>query len=477
MSLFDEHDALGLAGLVAAGDVSPTELLDEAIGRVDALDADLHVLADRYHDFARAQIESGLPAGPFTGVPFLRKDSAAEIEGLSATDGVRLLADNVATTTSVLGQRFLESGVVVFGATAVPPMCVTIDTDRSRTGPCGNPWDPTLTPGGSSSGAAAVVGAGALPLVHGNDGGGSLRIPAAWSGAFTVKPSRGRVPNGPTYTEIWMGFATDGVITRSVRDSAAMLDAISGRELGNRYVAPEPQRSYLEETKRPCSPLRIAMLERTHAGAEFDPDYLAATHRTAELLTSLGHHVETTPSPEFDVDALSVELYKTVAVDLARGFDAMGEARGKPLADDEVEDLLVTLANRGRTVTAAEYARVNELSQEVSYAWDVYMQQFDLVLSPTMPGPPPPLGEIYRYEHDYEAFRVHQDSYLNMTMVQNVTGQPAMSVPLWQSPTGLPIGMMFVARYGDEPTLFSLAAQLEEAEPWWSRRPNNQQES
>lgn len=471
MSPFAETDALGLAQLVRDGRVTAAELLDEAIERVDAVDGELNVLAGRYHDFARRQLAAGLPDGPFTGVPFLRKDCGGEIAGLSATEGTRLLADRVADTTSVLAQRFLDAGVVVFGATAVPPLSVTIDTDRSRTGPCRNPWDPSRTPGGSSSGAAAVVGAGALPMAHGNDGGGSLRIPAAWCGAFAVKPSRGRVPNGPVFTEAWMGFATEGVITRSVRDSAAMLDAIAGPEVGSRYVAPSPEGSFLDHTRRPCRPLRIALLERTHAQDEFPPDYHAATLRTGELLETLGHVVEVSPGPEFDIDALSRELYKTVAVDLANLFDDIGEARGRPVGDDEIEVLLATLRNRGRAVSGQAFARVNQLSMEVAYAWDRFLQDVDLVLSPTMTGPPLPIGEIYRHEADYEALRRHQDTIVNMTMVQNVTGQPAMSVPLWQGPDGLPIGMMFTARYGDESTLFSLAAQLEEAAPWWDRLP------
>lgn len=470
-SLFEDHDALGLAELVQGNQVSAGELLDEAIERVDRLDARLGVLADRYEEFARRQIAAGLPDGPFSGVPFLRKDCAGEIAGLSATEGIRLLADHVADTTSVLAQRFIDSGVVIFGATAVPPMSITIDTDRSRTGPCRNPWDPARTPGGSSAGAAAIVGSGTLPMAHGNDGGGSLRIPSAWCGAFTVKPSRGRVPNGPIYTESWMGFAVDGVITRSVRDSAAMLDAIAGPEVGSRYVAPPPDVPYLEQTRRSCDPLRVAVLERTHAGDPFDPEHLDATHGTADLLASLGHEVTVAERPSFDIDELSAALYDTVAVDLARFFGEVGDARGRPVGDDELEVVLVTLRARGRKVTAAQYARVNELSMEVAYAWDLYMADYDVVLSPTMPFPPLPIGEIYRHEEDYEAFRRHQDRHLNMTMVQNVTGQPAMNVPLWRSAAGLPIGMMFVARYGDESTLFSLAAQLEQANPWWDARP------
>ena len=470
-SVFEDHDALGLAELVRAGEVTPTELLDEAFARVNAVDRQFGVLADRYEAYARGQLRDGLPTGTFTGVPYLRKDCKCEIAGLSATEGTRLLTDRVADTTSVVAQRFLEAGVVMIGATAVPPLSSSFDAESSRTGPCRNPWDPSRTSGGSSAGAAVLVGTGALPMAHGNDGGGSLRIPAAWCGAFTVKPSRGRVPNGPVYTEDWLGFATEGVITRSVRDCAAMLDVIAGPETGGRYVAPPPRRSYLSETQQPAASLRIAMLERDHYGADFDPEYLSAMHRTAELLTSLGHEVDAAPSPEFDIDELSRQIFVTVAVDTLRFLDAIGEERGRPVDDDEVEAVPAAFRAHGRSVTGVQYARTNDLSMETAYAWDQYMGSYDLVLSPTLTKPPPLVGEIHRHAENLEAYRHDLTEYLNLTMVQNVTGQPAMSVPLWHSRAGLPIGMMLVARYGDESTLFSLAAQLEEAQPWWDVRP------
>jgi len=469
-SVFERHDGLALAELVRTGQTTATELLDEAIERVEAADVRLNVLADRYHDFAREQIARGLPDGPFHGVPFLRKDEGAEIAGLSSTAGLKLLKDRTAPETRVLAQRYLDAGVVIFGSTTVPPFCVTIDTDRAPYGACRNPWNDALTPGGSSSGSAAVVGGGTLPMAHGNDGGGSLRIPAAWSGAFTVKPSRGRLPGGPVQTEDWLGFATEGTITRSVRDCAAMMDATMGRETGSRYVAPQPERSYLAETERECRPLRIAVMHETHAGDEFHPHHRAAVHDTADLLSGLGHRVELA-APKIDIDALSIELYKTVAVSVCNVVDDIGKSMGREIADDELEVVVRTLRRRGRSVTGQEYARINDLSMEAAFRFDQFLQDYDLLLSPTMAEPPLPIGEIYRHEDDYDAFRQHQDRYLNMTMVQNVTGQPAMSVPLCWSPDGLPIGMMFVARYGDESTLFALASQLEKARPWWDRRP------
>lgn len=471
MSVFEDHDALGLAELVSTGEVSPTELLHEAIERTEHIDEKLGIFAQRDFDFARAQIEQGLPDGPFRGVPFLRKDECCVIEGLVTTSGTRLFADYRPDYTSTLAERYMAAGLVMFGATKVPPFCVTVDTDRAPYGPCLNPWDDTRTPGGSSSGAAAAVASSAIPMAHGNDGGGSLRIPAAWSGAFTMKPSRGRLPDGPIYTEGWLGFATEGTITRSVRDCAAIMDATMGDELGSRYSCPQPPRPYLDETTNECRPLRVAVMTKTHAGDQFHPHHLEATKKTADLLTDLGHHVEEA-APVIDVEDLALQLYLTVAVDIANGLDSVGDMRGSPVVDDELETVLAMFRNRGRHVTAQEYAGINNTSMEAAHAFADFQQNYDVVLSPTMTQPPPPIGEIYRHEADFDAFRQHQNEYMDLTQVQNVTGQPAMSVPLWQSPDNLPVGMMFVGRYGDESTLFSLAAQLEQAQPWWDRVPD-----
>ena len=468
--LYDKYDALGLAELVREKEVTPTELLDEAIERVEAANKKLNLLADRYYDFAREQIAKGLPDGPFNGVPFLRKDQNCDIEGLSATCGSMLMKDNKATVTSELAKRYIASGVVIFGATTVPPFSITVDTDRAWYGTCKNPWDTTRAPGGSSSGAAAVVGCGALPMAHGNDGGGSLRIPAAWSGAFSVKPSRGRLPNGPVYTEGWLGFSAEGTITRSVRDCAAMMDATMGRELGSRYNAPQPARSYLEETKHECPPLKIAAMKETHTGEAFHSQHQEALENTMRLLTELGHNVEYA-QPQLNVDQLADSLYKTVAVDTYALLEDMGDQRGAQISDNEIEMLIATFRNRGRTVTAKEYAAINQISMEAAYHFDHFLENYDLLLSPTTPQPAPEIGEIYTFENDFDKFQEHHDKYLNLTQVQNVTGQPAMSIPLQWSSEGLPVGMMFVAKYGDESTLFSLAAQLEKAQPWWNHKP------
>ncbi len=468
-SVFDMHDAVGLAELVKSGEVSASELLDEAIERVEKADDALHLLSARDYDFAQEQIKKGLPEGPFTGVPFLRKDEGCEIEGLATTAGLGILKEYKSTETRTLSKRYMQSGLVMMGATKVPPFCATIDSDRAPYGACLNPWDKTRTPGGSSSGAGAVVGAGALPMAHGNDGGGSLRIPAAWCGAFTMKSSRGRVHNGPVHTEGWMGFATEGTITRSVRDGAVSLDVIMGGETGVRCTAPAPARPYGEEINHPCRKLRIAVQEKTHFGTDFHPDHQKGLSETVKLLESLGHEV-VAAAPNIDPDRLSQVLYNCVAVNVDTVLQDIGVMRGKPVGDDELEVFIRTWRGAAKGVTASEYARITEVAMEEAYNFDLFMKDFDAVVSPTMTELPLKIGEIYRHEADFDSFRTHQNQYLAMTQVQNVTGQPAMSVPLHWTEAGMPVGMMFVGRYGDESTLFSLAAQLENAAPWWDRK-------
>lgn len=471
MSVFEAHDGLGLARLVRDGDVSPSELLAEAIERVEAADEVVGLLADRYYEFARRQIAAGLPDGPFTGVPFLRKDDGADIAGLSSTLGMEMLKDTKAPRTSTIAARYLDAGLVFLGSGKIPPGFVTYDSAKSWYGPCVNPWDLELSSGGSSSGSGAAVATGAIPMSHGNDGGGSLRIPAAWTGAFTMKPSRGRLPSGPVQTEQWTGFAVEGHITRSVRDNAALTDATMGMELGDRYDAPQPVRTYLAETERECPPLRIAVMTKDNLGRDYHPHHRAAVGDAAQLLVDLGHSVDEA-QPDIDFESLSQKVYVCVAGDVRNFFDVLGEERGRRVADDELETLMATFRGWGERITARDYAHVNELSMQIAYDVAVFMEDYDVVVSPTMPCPPTPTGAIYEHETDLEAFRHRQDELLNLTMVHNFTGQPAASVPLYHSPDNLPIGIMLAGRYGDESTLYGLSAQLERAHPWWDRLPD-----
>ena len=471
-SLYDTHDGLALADLVRKGTVSSLELLEDAIQRVEKADSKVGLIANRTYDYARDQIKQGLPDGPFKGVPFMLKDEEAScIAGLPITTGTKLLQDNVAQTTSTLAQRFLNTGVLMMGYTKVPPWFVTFDCERSWYGRCMTPWNPENgISGGSSAGSAAVVGAGALPMASGSDGGGSLRLPSAWCGAFTIKPSRGRIPAGPPLTEEWFGMATFGHITRSVRDHAALMDATMGIALGSSYTAPQPKRSYLEEVQHECPPLRVAVQTQDHDGREFHPHHLAAVEETARLLEELGHNVEYA-APKIDIEELSNRLYDNVALSTQIAIKALGEQRGRPIDDDELEALIVSFRNRGRVATGPDILRVNELSMLVAYDFAVFMQSYDVVVSATVSRPATEPGWVYRNETNLDEFRRDQNEILNMTQVQNFTGQPAASVPLCWSPDKQPVGIMLVGRYGDESTLYSLSAQLERAKPWWGRMP------
>ena len=469
-SVFDTHDGLALAELVRNKEVTPLELLEEAIKRTEAADAVLSFIADKYYDFAHNQITQGLPEGPFTGVPFLRKDFGADIEGLSNTGGVKVLQHNKSTATSELAKRYLNAGLVFFGSTKVPPLAASVDTDISWYGPCGNPWDSKRTPGGSSSGAGSVVGAGVLPMAHGNDGGGSLRIPASWCGCFTVKPSRGRIPMGPPSTEGWFGFSTEGTITRSVRDCAAMMDATMGIEPGGRYTAPAPPRSYLEETRHDCRSLRIAVMDKAYSGQPFHPDCAEGLAKTISILESLGHEIEFS-APKLDYERQQKILMSAIAIDIAQFYESMKDESGKPVPTGNIETLMHSYAQRGASLRALDAQEINNYAMELSLLAHNFMQDYDVFLSPTLPVPAPLIGEAHKNAHDIDLFCEDTGAWADMTLVANFTGQPAMSVPLHWSADDLPIGMMFTASYGDESTLFSLAAQLEKARPWWNKKP------
>lgn len=470
-SLFDIHDGLALADLVQKKVVSPIELLDEAIERVEKADDKVGLIANKTYDFARKQIENGLPEGPFKGVPFMFKDDhGGSIKGLPNTSGAKLLKDHIAPYTQTLSQRYMDAGLVVMGYTKVPPWFVTFDCNRSHYGDCFTPWDTRRISGGSSAGSAAAVGAGAIPMTHGSDGGGSLRLPSAWCGAFTMKPSRGRLPYGPTRSEEWFGMATEGHITRSVRDNAALMDAVMGREKGSRYVAPEPQRSYLEETRHECRTLRVAVMTKDHDGNDFHPHHLAAVEETARLLADLGHHVEYA-APKIEIDELSAKLYDMVSTSAIDTMKEIGDARGRPVELDELEVLMASFVRRGDITRGTDVTRINDLSMQVARDFDDFMDNYDVVMSPTTPEPPTEPGWVYKHEDNLDGFRADQNKILNLTQVQNFTGQPAVSVPLCWSPDGLPVGIMFVGRYGDESTLYSISAQLERAKPWWNKKP------
>lgn len=469
--LFTRHDALGLAGLVRAGKVSPGELLDAAIARAEAINPHFNFIAQRHYDHARKAIARGLPKGPFTGVPWLLKDLNTYVAGELTEGGSRFYKGYRATVSSELVKRIEAAGFVVFGKTTVPEYGLTGTTENKLTGDTRNPWNAEHIAGGSSGGAAVAVSAGVLPAAHATDGGGSIRIPASCCGLFGLKPSRGRVPMGPLKTEGWGGLSTHHAVTWSVRDSAAILDATQGVEPGSRYGAPTPPESFLSQVTRSPGKLRIALMIDPFAHSPVDPECADAARTAARLCESLGHHV-TEAAPSLDVAALGfasfVMIGSAVAVDIAERAKATGLNPAETL-----EPVTLGFAEYGKTFTAMDYHRANDILQRAAITLGQFMQAYDVILSPTLAAPPLKLGRInLSPDCDFQTWGQRAAVFSPFTQIANMTGQPAMSVPLAMSRTGLPIGVQFLGRYGEEALLLRLAGQLERAAPWTARRPN-----
>lgn len=467
----DTHDAMGLADLVRRKQVSATELLDAAIGRAEALNPRFNFLAQRHYDYGHAAIAKGLPQGPFSGVPWLLKDLNTYIAGLATENGSRFFRGYKPDVTSELVRRIEAAGFVIFGKTTVPELGLTGTTENKLTGDTRNPWNPAHITGGSSGGAAAAVAAGVLPAVHATDGGGSIRIPASCCGLFGLKPSRGRVPMGPPRTEGWGGLSVHHAITRSVRDSAAILDATQGPEPGGRYAAPTPAESFLSQVGKAPGRLRIALMLNAPSGAPVDPDCIEATRRAARLCETLGHHVEEA-APKLDVAAIGAASFVLVGASVAADMLDRAKATGIAIGPDVLEPITLGFVGYGQKTTGMDFARANNTLQTAAIIMAQFMARYDVILSPTLAAPPLELGRInLTPDVDFMAWGQRTAAFSPFTQIANMTGQPAMSVPLGMAKNGLPVGVMFMGRYGDEATLFRLAGQLEKAAPWKDRRP------
>jgi amidase/6-aminohexanoate-cyclic-dimer hydrolase len=465
---YGDHDGLGLAALVRSGQVSASELLDEAIARTERLNPQLNAVVVRHDDYARRQIADGLPDGPFAGVPFLLKDLDV-IDGTRTTFGSSLHRNYVADRTSTIAQRFLNAGLTVFGKSASPEFGLMPVTESRLHGPTRNPWNPAYSAGGSSGGAAAAVAARITPVAHASDGGGSIRIPASACGVFGLKPTRARTPSGPDRGEGWGGFSVGHVVSISVRDSAAMLDAISGAEASSPYWAPPPERPFLQEVERAPGRLRIAFTDLSPYGDAIDAEVAAAVRETATLLESLGHHVERR-APVLAADPARV-IGTIVASNTGLTVRLAEQAAGRPLTEQDVERLTLASAGNGQRATAIDYVAAQLAAFEISRSLADFFETCEVFLSPTLCTPPLLVGEIDTMAEDLSHVVPVLRRHMPGTSMFNISGQPAMTVPLAWSQNGLPLGMMFAARFGDEATLLRLAAQLEQARPWRDRRP------
>jgi amidase len=465
---YGSYDGIGLAELVRNKEVSTAELLDEAIARTAKIDPQINAVVVKHYDYAERQIEKGLPSGPFTGVPFLLKDLEI-LEGTRTTSGASVYKDNVADHTGTLPQRFLTAGLTIFGKSSTPEFGLMPTTESRLFGPTRNPWNLAHSPGGSSGGAAAAVAARILPVAHASDGGGSIRIPASASGVFGLKPTRARTPLGPDRGEGWSGFSCGHVVSISVRDSAAMLDAIHGPEPSSPYVAPPPERPFLEEVSRDPGRLRIAFTDKSPYGEAIDPEIAAATREVAALLSGLGHRVDER-APSLAADP-AVVMSTIVAANTALNVRLAEQRLGRAMTDRDFESLTLASAHNAQKATATDYVAAQLSAFQISRTLATFFERCDVFLCPTLCSPPLRLGELNSMAQDLSHIAPILRRYMPATSMFNMSGQPAMSVPLAWNQAGLPLGMMFSARFGDEATLIRLAAQLEHERPWKNRLP------
>jgi amidase len=465
---YSSFDAVGLADLVRNKQVSASELLDEAIARTAKVDGDVNAVVVKHYDYAERQIDKGLPEGPFTGVPFLLKDLDL-LEGTRTTSGASIYRDNIADHSGTLAQRFLATGLAIFGKSSTPEFGLMPTTEPRLFGPTRNPWNLAHSSGGSSGGAGAAVAARILPVAHASDGGGSIRIPASASGVFGLKPTRARNPLGPDRGEGWGGFSIGHVVSISVRDSAVMLDAIHGPEPSSPYVAPPPERPYAEEATRDPGRLRIVFTDKSPYGDAIDPEIAAAVRDVAGLLARLGHHVEER-APPLAADPAAV-MAVMVSANTALNVRVAEQRFGRTMTDKDFEILTLASAHNAQKTTATDYVAAQLSAFHISRALAEFFAGCDVFLCPTLCSPPLRIGELNPMSQDLSHIAPILRRYMPGTSMFNMSGQPSMSVPLAWNSAGLPLGMMFSARFGGEATLFRLAGQLEQERPWRGKLP------
>lgn len=472
MEDYASYDATALAELVRKRDVSPSELLNEAVTRAEAAQKELNCFSAMFPAVAEGQISEGIPDGPFSGVPMAVKDLGFEIEGQPITNGSLAFKGNIATRNSVLCDRYKAAGFTLFGQTTSPEFGLTTTTESLLYGATRNPWDTSRTSGGSSGGASACVAAGVIPMAHASDGGGSIRIPAGCTGLFGMKPSRGRTPMGPATTEGWNGQSTVHAVSRSVRDNAALLDATHGREIGSRYVAPEPDSTFLSALDQDPKSLKIALWTTAPNGTTPDPDAQAGLDKTRALLEELGHVVEEA-GPVLNGEELGKSLMVTVSAAIAMVMESRGEALGRELGPEDMEPVTARFVEFGNSIPMKELMKATQASITAGLQYEHFLADggYDMILSPTMSRVPDKIGVLSLNPADMDAYTEAVTTFAPWCAISNQAGSAAMSVPLHWTSENLPIGMMFGARTGNEWELYQLAGQLERAAPWADRRP------
>lgn len=491
LSDYAKYDALALADLLRRREVTSLELVEEAIERVERVQPRINAFVARLYDRAREEAQRPLADAPFAGVPIVIKDLVQSVEGAPYTRGSRMYAHAVGTVDSELMRRYRKAGLIFVAKTNTPEFGLTPFTEPLLHGPARNPWNTDHTTGGSSGGSGAAVAAGVVPMGHGGDGGGSIRIPASCCGMFGMKPTRARTPAGTDAAEGWMGLALDHAITRTVRDSAALLDASRGHAMGDPYDAPPVERPYLEEVSRDPGKLRIALCKRPLLPADPHADVLAAADDAARLLSSLGHRVEEA-TPPIDPEAAAMDLLTIVAVSMAMDIEGAEQELGRTAGKDDLELTSRVVGLLGRQFSAMQLERARRNVHALGRTMAKFFERYDVLLTPTLGLPPPRIGTlqphgiekmlqelvvdrglspVLRIPGLIEKIASKTYGFIPWTSLANVTGLPSMSVPLFWNAQGLPVGTMYTGRFGDEATLFRLAAQLEQARPWRDRRP------
>jgi len=470
------RDATELAGLVARGEVSPDELLEAALAAVEARNPAINAVVLVQEAAARAAIKAGLPPGPFRGVPFLLKDLGAEAKDFPSHNGSRLHANTVYPGDSAIFSRIKATGVVTFGRTTSPEGGIGAATESAvYGGPTRNPWNTDHTSGGSSGGAGAAVAAGIVSIAHGSDGGGSVRIPASSCGLFGFKPTRARLPDGPYSGEGWAGMAIDGFLTRSVRDTAAMLDACEGADLGAPYWAPPLGRGHMAAISRPPGGLRVGIVDTTFAGEPIDPEVAQAVRAAGQLLESLGHRVEPV-TIRADVAGMMRAWTDIVAVGTALGIRRA--LKGRPLTDDLVEGVGRGAVAHAEGLHPTRYLEavgaIHAFGREMAAVFEPETGSGpDILLSATLAEPPARVGRFAHGTEDYLGYRMGSQgifAYSPFCAIFNASGQPAASLPLGWSQDGLPIGVHLAAAFGRDEQLIALCAEIERAAPWAGKR-------
>ena len=462
-SEYFSYDALGLAELVRTKQISSIELLEVAIALTEKLDPKLNAVPIKHFELARENLKNNTDSGIFNGVPFLLKDLNNYLKGTVTSGGSRVLENITADHTSELVKRTLDSGLNIFGKTNSPELGLTVTTEPVLYGPTRNPWDLDRSSGGSSGGASSAVAAGIIPMAQASDGGGSIRIPASCCGLFGLKPTRARTPLGPVSLEGWGGQSIFHCVSVSVRDSAALLDVTSGPEKGAPYRSAYQEKSFLEQINIEPGNLKIGYLE--DSSISVDEDVKEVMNSTIDLCQKLGHSVESTKI-NFSSEEISLAIITIISSNVSYAVKSQSDQTGREVSNEYFENVTLQMAENGNNFSASDYVNAIKINHRLGQELEKMFDQYDVLLSPVLASPPVKIGTIDMNTNDMKTYVERLTKYSPFTGIFNQSGQPSMSVPLFRTKDNLPVGSMFSAAFGNENLLFSLAGQLEQAQPW-----------